>query len=189
MTYPSIRPSTPGLVTGLFSQTDPTLFKPSETIVASTSANLNRIEDDHPLEATTNSRTESRHFAPPRPAPAVDQHAGVDAAVIQQWEGRVLSADHEKGFMQVLLFAKLGQVADHSAEISLSWVADQDMDLVIPGAVFYLTLYRQLRRGSVKNSEELRFRRRPAWSKWQIQRIEENAKMLRSKMKSKPMAE
>ncbi|HRF13894.1 MAG: hypothetical protein ABTS16_00340 [Candidatus Accumulibacter phosphatis] len=109
--------------------------------------------------------------------------------MIQIWEGRVLSVDLQSEVMSVLLSARIGQVADHTAEIDLQWVADQDRDLVQPGAVFYLTLFKRLRRGSVENAQELRFRRRPAWSRQQIQRIQADAAMIRSKMKARPIAE
>lgn len=112
-----------------------------------------------------------------------------DSAPLQIWEGTVLKVDHEAGAMQVLLDAKMGQVPRHSAEIDLEWVSDQDKDLVRPGAVFYLTLFKRTKRGSVENAQELRFRRRPSWSLTQLKRIEESASSLAAKMKALPIAE
>jgi len=83
----------------------------------------------------------------------------------------------------------MGQVPRHSAEIDLEWVSDQDKDLVRPGAVFYLTLFKRTKRGSVENAQELRFRRRPSWSLNQLKRIEESAPSLAAKMKALPIAE
>ena len=109
--------------------------------------------------------------------------------MIQLWEGRVLEVDLQNELMQVLLTAKIGQIPEHSAEIELQWVSEQDRDLVVAGAVFYLTLYKQTRRGSIKNSQELRFRRRPAWSKQQVQKIYADADLILAKMQSRPIAE
>jgi hypothetical protein len=71
-------------------------------------------------------------------------------------------------------------------EIDLEWVAEQDQDLVRPGAVFYLTLFKRTKRGSVENAQELRFRRRPAWSSGQLKQIEQDAARLLAKMKPLP---
>lgn len=132
--------------------------------------------------------TENKEIVPPSPQPINESFTDIDAAPIQLWEGRVLEVDHQNEVMQVLLTAKLGQIPEHTAEIELQWVSEQDHDLVIPGAVFYLTLYKQTRRGSIKNSQELRFRRRPAWSKNQVDKIYSNAERLLSKMQSRPFA-
>ena len=90
---------------------------------------------------------------------------------LQIWEGEVITVDWESGVMHVKLCAKIGNVSDHSADIDLQWVSEQDIDLVQPGAILYWTLYKETTRGSVKNSEELRFRRLPNWTKAQIDSI------------------
>jgi len=110
-------------------------------------------------------------------------------AVIQIWEGKVLSIDKEAGAMEVKLSAKIGSTPDHSAEISLQWVAPQDMDLVKPGAIFYWTLYKETKRGTIRNSQELRFRRLPSWSKIQLAQIKSDAKKLAKKIKKASVAE
>lgn len=112
---------------------------------------------------------------------------GADSTPLQIWEGTVFEVDHM--VMRVLLDAKMGQVPRHTAEIDLEWVSDQDKDLVRPGAVFYLTLFKRTKRGSVENSQELRFRRRPSWSPIQLKRIEDAATKLVAKMKALPTAE
>ena len=119
----------------------------------------------------------------------IDRSADIDAAVIQLWEGRVLDVDRQHDLMTVLLTAKKSQIPEHTAEIELQWVSEQDRDLVVPGAVFYLTLYKQTRHGSITNSQELRFRRRPSWTKQQIQRIYSEADSLLGKMQPCPQAE
>jgi len=110
-------------------------------------------------------------------------------AVIQIWEGNVLSVDKDAGAMDVKLSAKIGNAPDHSAEISLQWVASQDADLVKPGAIFYWTLYKETKRGTIRNSQELRFRRLPSWSKIQLARIKSDAKQLAKKIKKARVAD
>lgn len=102
----------------------------------------------------------------------------VRAAPIAIWEGEVKSVDNNARMMYVYLRSKLGKFEDHSAEISLEWVTMQDQDLVQPGAVFYWTLYKETRRGSIKNSQELRFRRLPNWSRSLVDRIREESNKL-----------
>lgn len=131
---------------------------------------------------------QKKEVVAPSPQVAVDRDADIDAAVIQLWEGRVLDVDLQNEVMNVLLTAKMGQMPEHSAEIELQWVSDQDRDLVVPGAVFYLTLYKKTRRGSIKNSQELRFRRRPSWTKQQVQKIHSDAEGMLAKMRARPIA-
>ena len=164
-------------------QSEPVAPKPVEVVRSSTV-----FYDRTDLASSVSQRAE-KAFLAPLPVKSVETQVGTDASVIQIWEGRVLSVDLQSEVMSVLLSARIGQVADHTAEIDLQWVADQDRDLVQPGAVFYLTLFKRLRRGSVENAQELRFRRRPAWSRQQIQRIQADAAMIRSKMKARPIAE
>ena len=89
--------------------------------------------------------------------------------------------------MQVLLEAKIGQMPRHTGEIELDSVSPQDQDLVRPGAVFYLTLYKRTI-PSVENIQELRFRRRPSWSAAQLTQVERDSSMFLSKMKAPPSA-
>lgn len=120
----------------------------------------------------------------------LDQHRlslSPDSSVLEIWEGVVLEVDMEARVMQVSLDAKMSQIPSHAGEISLEWVADQDMDLVRIGSVFYLTLFKQTRRGTIQNSQELRFRRRPAWSRHQIEEISREAALLSKKARTRPI--
>lgn len=135
----------------------------------------------------TSVQTQKRSFE--SPIPLLRPPTSADSTPLQIWEGTVLKLDHAAGVMHVLLNAKMGQVPRHSADIDLEWVSDQDKDLVQPGAVFYLTLFKRTRRGSIENSQELRFRRRPSWSSTQLKRIEDDSSKLLAKMKALPFAE
>jgi len=127
-----------------------------------------------------------RAFAAPVAIAAVPPEISADSTPLQVWEGTVLEVNHAAGVMQVLLDAKIGQMPPHTGEVELEWVSDQDQDLVRPGAVFYLTLFKRTKRGSIENAQELRFRRRPSWSAAQLKQIEADAAMLLSKMKALP---
>ncbi len=151
--------------------------------------NISTAFVDKPEYGETSTITENKEVVSPSPQLVIDRSADIDAAVIQLWEGRVLEVDLQNEVMQVLLTAKLGQIPEHTAEIELQWVSDQDRDLVVAGAVFYLTLYKQTRRGSIQNSQELRFRRRPAWTKRQVEKIYADADLILGKMRSRPTAE
>ena len=113
----------------------------------------------------------------------------VDSMVLQIWEGVVKHADFKASEMDVVLTAKVGREQPHTAQISLQWVPEQDFDLVRPGAVFYLTLYKRTQRGTIQNAQELRFRRRPAWSRTQVLRIRREAERLGTKICERPSAE
>lgn len=136
--------------------------------------------------AVARSQGLQRTFAPPMATAAVAREINADSAPLQVWEGTVLEVDHAASVMHVLLDAKIGQMPRHTGEIDLEWVSEQDQDLVRPGAVFYLTLFKRTQHGSIENAQELRFRRRPSWTVAQLKQIEEDAATLLSKMKPLP---
>ena len=142
-----------------------------------------KLDLTHDTVITTDEEPLSR-FSPPRRA--LSPTASADTTPLQIWEGTVVEVDNPARVMRVSLEAKLVPIPRHMGEIDLEWVAEQDQDLVRPGAVFYLTLYKRTKRGSVENAQELRFRRRPAWSSGQLRQIEQDADMLLAKMKPLP---
>lgn len=145
-------------------------------------------DPDRPSDsAPTSAHSLQRLFE--SPIPAIWSPTRADSTPLQIWEGTVLEVDISAGVMHVLLDAKMGSVPRHAADIDFEWVSDQDKDLVRAGAIFYLTLFKRTRRGSIENSQELRFRRRPAWSLTQLKRIDEDASKLAAKMKDLPLAE
>lgn len=108
---------------------------------------------------------------------------------VQLWEGVVKALDASSLAMQVILTDKLGGLEDHAAEISLEWVSDQDKDLIRPGAVFYLTLYKEISPGGTcRNSQELRFRRLPNWTKREVEAVSVEASSLLGQFRPKPLA-
>lgn len=136
---------------------------------------------------STNIKTIKRSFE--APAPRLLPPTSSDTIPLQIWEGTVINVDYPEQVMHVMLDAKMGQTPRHAAEIELEWVTDQDEDLVVPGAVFYLTLYKETKRGSINNSQELRFRRRPSWSKPQLNQIDKDVAKIHAKMRALPFAE
>lgn len=125
-----------------------------------------------------------------RRIPQIGATVSLEAGVIQIWEGTIDEVDHSNEVMRVHLSSKTGAVDDHTAEIELKWVADQDRELLSPGAVFYLTLFQRVKpSGTIENSQEIRFRRRPNWSSSQIESIARRASSLSTKFKSRPLAE
>lgn len=104
------------------------------------------------------------------------------SAPMEIWEGTVLSLDQQTEQMHVELVAKMGSMPRHFADIEMQWVPEQDLDLIREGAVFYLTLFRRMN-PSIENAQELRFRRRPSWSKQQLKTLDAEAEMLASKMR------
>jgi hypothetical protein len=146
-----------------------------------------RISESPDVSLTFDYSDSSPRFEPPVRLKPPELEA--NSVPIQIWEGTVVSVDQENRVMTVFLDAKMGQIARHTGEIDLEWVSEQDADLVRPGAVFYLTLFKRTSRGSIQNAQELRFRRRPSWSAAQMRQLERDAAMIRSKMKEAPFAE
>lgn len=111
-----------------------------------------------------------------------------DAVVVQLWEGTVITVSEES--FRASLHPKMGQFDDHAGNISFEWVMEQDLDLVKPGAVFYLTLYKGRRiGGTIINAQELRFRRLPAWTAEQVEKVNVLAAEILAKTKARPIAE
>jgi hypothetical protein len=134
---------------------------------------LAQVADQQVLNVVSaQAETESEFSYVPPELAKTDLHPEEVASVIQIWECTVLEFDAQTESMRAHMNAKIGNIDDHVADIDMEWVSPQDMDLVAPGAVFYLTLSRKLTRGrSIVNSQELRFRRLPAWSKKDAEKI------------------
>lgn len=145
-----------------------------------------RAYDEAPLrtDADIGGRETTVGFSRKAIPPAIEAKRNLTPSAnsipMQIWEGIVESFDLQAWTMEVSLEAKLSHMPKHAATISLDWVHDQDMALINRGAVFYLTLYKQMERSTVRNSQEIRFRRMPSWSRTQIRQIEDDAKIFAS---------
>ena len=135
------------------------------------------------VEGTASSYCESDfEVVSPVPIPCAANAVAVDSKPIQIWEGVVLALDAPLSVMHVRLNAKIGKIPEHTATVDLEWVHEQDRELMKVGAVFYLTVFRKLSRGSVQNSQEIRFRRLPSWSNADVRRLHSAADALASTM-------
>ena len=102
----------------------------------------------------------------------------MSTVVAQIWEGTVVHYEQGAGDMTCLLRDRTGKLDDISATIELIEVPYQDRELVTPGAVFYLTMYRESRRGTVGNVQKISFRRIPGWNKAQVDEIHNVARQI-----------
>lgn len=99
------------------------------------------------------------------------------SSIVELFEGVVQSVTDEH--MNVVLRAKRNlSTPDHAMSIELSNVQPQDRDLVSPGSVFYLTMFRETTGRTVRNVEEIRFRRQPDWTPAMFRKLEELASKL-----------
>jgi hypothetical protein len=94
----------------------------------------------------------------------------------QTFEGTVLSVENGE------FRARLRDISDPSrpdetAKFSMDEVAEDDIRLVEPGGIFYWIFFQQ-RKPSIRNSDEIRFRRLPQWSRGDVVRMEETAREL-----------
>lgn len=112
------------------------------------------------------------------PAPKVPPvNIRATSTIIEIFEGVVDQVSGDE--MYVTLRAKMNRAAaDHAMSIELANVQPQDRELVGPGAVFYLTMYRDTTGKTVRNVEEVRFRRKPDWNARMIRKVDELAAAL-----------
>lgn len=98
-----------------------------------------------------------------------------ETVVLQQWEGTVVEISEER------IVARLTDISatDHpeeQASFELDEIPDADHDLVLPGAVFYWSIaYRRERTGQKLLTSAIRFRRLPAWSRRDVERVRQEA--------------
>lgn len=107
------------------------------------------------------------HFEPQRPP------SSLQFMVKQAWEGTVTLVT-QSTFHADLRPLNGSGVCEETAEIELDEVDPDDMQLVLPGAVFYWYIgYRTDERGTRRLVMELRFRRLPVWTSSEIARVQE----------------
>ena len=100
--------------------------------------------------------------------------------IIRDWEGVVDEVLEDEGiFSARLCDLTAGEIyPSETAEIPIEDVSDDDRELLRPGAVFYLTTGRSLRRGRWELFGRMAFRRLPSRTPADLRRIEERARSL-----------
>jgi len=94
----------------------------------------------------------------------------------QMWEGYVTSVISSENRFTADLHDKAGLLQSYSAEISITEVNPEDIDLVKEGAVFYWTFGRvNEHKANSFNFDQIRFRRMPNWSRLRLDRIAKHA--------------
>lgn len=99
------------------------------------------------------------------------------SSIIELFEGVVQTVGEQE--MDVILRAKRNQeTPDHAMSVNLKFVQPQDKPLVRSGAVFYLTMFIETTGRTVRNVEEIRFRREPDWTPAMFRKLDELASQL-----------
>jgi len=100
---------------------------------------------------------------------------------LQSWEGYVIEKydDHFKGRITDLT----EQLPDEEVEILLDDVSDDDLNLVVPGAIFYWYVGYETEKGTTKRSSIIRFRRMPRWTKSDFKKAEKIEKKIKKLFK------
>ena len=146
--------------------------------------NVNGMVDTMlPLSKDLTSQSEIEDVEVPVVRAMKSVNEGAMASVIHIWEGIVRSVDLARNVMTVKLVDRSGLTVEHSADIDLQWVTPQDYELLKEGAVFYWTLFKETKRGSISNSQEIRFRRLPSWNRTQLATVWREAGELSAKFK------
>ena len=101
--------------------------------------------------------------------------------VLQDWEG-VVEEVREDDFVARLMDKTAGQKFDsEAAEIPKSEVDRDDIELLKPGAIFYLTVFRRVaRNGRQERITRLIFRRLPAWTQTMLKSVGDRANSWKS---------
>jgi hypothetical protein len=96
--------------------------------------------------------------------------------VLQDWEG-VVEEVRENDFFARLRDRTSGSNFDaEAAEIPIGEVDADDLPLLKPGAIFYLTIYRRiLDSGRHERATRMFFRRLPAWTPSMLQSVKDRA--------------
>jgi hypothetical protein len=116
---------------------------------------------------------------PNRSASAVEKLAAASRerlVVLQDWEG-VVEKVSDDVFLARLRDRTSGSIFDaEAAEIPISEVDADDLPLLKPGAIFYLTIYRRiLESGRNERTTRMFFRRLPAWTPSMLQSVKDRA--------------
>jgi len=141
--------------------TEPRRRRTIDRAYISAMAHIENLDRKYQRPATT----------PLLPAAPVEQ-----VIVLQDWEG-VVEEVRDDDFVARLMDKTAAKKFDsEAAEIPKSEVDMDDIDLVKPGAIFYLTVFRRvLRNGRQERITRLIFRRLPAWTPSMLKSVEDRA--------------
>jgi hypothetical protein len=107
-----------------------------------------------------------------RPVPPIREKE----RLIQHWEGTVVSTTR-KTFVAQLSDVMHPDMPALRVTLDTDEVSDDDLPLIRPGAIFDWTISHQTRvHGQKDTLVRIRFRRLPAWSKRDLQRVREDAR-------------
>lgn len=133
------------------------------------------IPDEKALEAHSSRIREQRREKPVvHVLPQVQRVAEDKGVALQKWDGVVIEV-REDAFI-ARLYDKTADSPEEEAEILISDISDDDLPLLTPGAVFYLSLgYIIKNTGQKLRGPVIKFRRLPAWTRRELKEIEERA--------------
>ncbi len=96
---------------------------------------------------------------------------------LQSWEGKVLGV--EKDCFTARLIDEMGSEPDQEVEVPIDEISYPDRPLVQPGATFYWDIgYSEDKSRQRTRASLIRFRRLPAWTKKELDKIKEQAEEL-----------
>jgi len=172
--------------TGALPPSDPSTralaLVPPDTVISPTGPNPDdqaRTDTQSPSTARKSTGTASLPAPMPFvhvPRPAISR-AEYTFDMRGQWEG-VVTDIRSDDFSVVLRDLVNPASAEYEAVFSIDEVADDDRKLLKAGAIFYWTIGYQQRRGQRLRVSEVRFRRLPAWSRSDMERIKKAAHAL-----------
>jgi hypothetical protein len=96
--------------------------------------------------------------------------------ILMDWEGVVEEVGEDDFTARLMDRRGSSKVDTDSVEIPLTEVQLDDIALIQPGAIFYLTIYRSTSRaGQTRRTTSLYFRRLPSWTQSMLASAEERA--------------
>ena len=94
-------------------------------------------------------------------------------SLLQQWEGVVSATQKDHEFVAVLQDLTAPSRPEEQATFSVDQVSPADRASIVPGGVFYWSIgYEDTPGGTRKTTSIIRFRRLPAWSRRDMDRID-----------------
>ena len=110
--------------------------------------------------------------------PAIERRPTQRQIISHHWECTVVNVGDDS-FTATLRSLRDPSDSEKEAEIPIEAVTPDDLELLQPGAIFYWTIgYDISPSGTRRRSSELRFRRLPAWTKKDIERVRNRASEL-----------